>query len=673
MPKLSGDAEFGSEPYEGSRLNPWRTLIDLSRPFRGRILLIIFLAGLSTAASLVEPLIYRVAVNDVAGLFVDKAQREPAEIETDVVKSETAVALEFEPATYQSRIPSPSPRHRAETRAERQHHLRYQQPHRRGHVAPRTPTQTLNTFIWAVALMFALSVFSYFIWLLGDNLSAKLGSQIETRFIQRVFGHVLRLPLSFFGKRASGALAKQIDQSDQVSPIVNAFTQTIVPQTMTLVGAFIIMLTQNWQMTLIALATLPLYFLIAWRSAKRLEKGLESYYSQWEEVSGRIQDSLSAIKTVKLSGAETREIDKFKTISEEAYDAYIQRNRLSNRYEFWEHAITRLGNALVLGVGGYFALQHELTPGDVVMFVSYVSMLYDPIDALTALAIELQQNGIALRRALRLTEEKVEPQEGEPLKPGRGEIEFRNVHFSYLPGQEVLSGLSLRIKAGQVVALVGPSGAGKTTTTDLLMRLYEPTSGSVLIDGQNLSSLQAMSVRRDIGVVAADGAVFRGSLADNIRYKRPEASSEQIREAALAAGLGNALNRLPEGLETLVGEGGMGLSVGERQRLQMARVLAANPRIMVLDEATANLDYATEVEVKEALAKLRKGRTTIVIAHRFSMVKDADYVYVLDDGQVIEEGTPEELMNKPGWFADFAASGQVDIDEQEEIGQEEEE
>jgi len=267
--------------------------------------------------------------------------------------------------------------------------------------------------------------------------------------------------LSFFGKRASRALAKQIDQSDQVSPIVNAFTQTIVPQTMTLVGAFIIMLTQNWQMTLIALATLPLYFLIAWRSAKRLEKGLESYYSQWEEVSGRIQDSLSAIKTVKLSGAETREIDKFKTISEEAYDAYIQRNRLSNRYEFWEHAITRLGNALVLGVGGYFALQHELTPGDVVMFVSYVSMLYDPIDALTALAIELQQNGIALRRALRLTEEKVEPQEGEPLKPGRGEIEFRNVHFSYLPGQEVLSGLSLRIKAGQVVALVGPSGAGK--------------------------------------------------------------------------------------------------------------------------------------------------------------------------------------------------------------------
>jgi ABC-type multidrug transport system fused ATPase/permease subunit len=620
---------------------------------------------------LVEPLIYRVAVNDVAGLFVDKAQREPVEVEPEVVESEAAFEPEFELATYQSHLPAPTPRHRAETRVERQHHLRYQQPHRRGHVAPRTPTQTLNTFIWAVALMFGLSVFSYLIWLIGDNLSAKLGSQIETRFIQSVFGHVLRLPLGFFGKRASGALAKQIDQSDQVSPIVNAFTQTIVPQTMTIVGAFIIMLTQNWQMTLIALATLPLYFLIAWRSAKRLEKGLESYYSQWEEVSGRIQDSLSAIKTVKLSGAESREIAKFKEISEEAYKAYIQRNRLSNRYEFWEHAITRLGNALVLGVGGYFALKHELTPGDVVMFVSYVSMLYDPIDALTALAIELQQNGIALRRALRLTKEEVEPQTGEPLKPGGGEIEFKNVHFGYLPSQEVLRGLSLRIQAGQVVALVGPSGAGKTTTTDLLMRLYEPKSGAVFIDGQSLSALQAASVRRDIGVVAADGAVFRGTLADNIRYKRPEASNKQIQIAALAAGLGNALNRLPQGLQTRVGEGGIGLSVGERQRLQMARVLAANPRIMVLDEATANLDYATEVEVKDALAKLRKGRTTIVIAHRFSMVKDADYVYVLDAGQVIEEGTPEELMSKPGWFADFATSGQVENNDEEELEEEE--
>lgn len=665
MSKQTKSEELDSDRSENDNLtgiNPWRTLFKLALPFRVRILVIILLAALSTAAGLVEPLIYRVAINDVAGLFVDKAQKETEQQEPGIEESQQTNSPDagFEQTVYRIREPRPTPHRETQTRKQTQHRLHYEQPHSRGHVAPRTPEQTFKTFIWAVALMFGLSVFSYLIWLTGDNMSAKVASQIETSFIQSVFGHVLRLPLGFFGKRASGALAKQIDQSDQVSPIVNAFTQTIVPQAMTIIGAFVIMLTQNLEMTLIAMATLPLYFFIARRSAKRLEKGLEDYYAQWEEVSGRIQDSLSAIKTVKLSGAETRETEKFKEISLAAYKAYIQRTKLGNKFEFWEHSITQVGQALVLGIGGYFALKRELTPGDVVMFVAYVGMLYGPIDDLTSLAIELQQYGIALRRALRLTKTEMEPQTGQTLRPGPGEIEFNDVHFAYVPEREVLRGLNLKIKAGQVVGLVGPSGAGKTTTTDLLMRLYEPNSGAILIDGQKLSVLEAASVRREIGVVAADGAVFRESLADNIRYKRPDATMPEVLGAALAAGLGNALERLPEGLQTKVGEGGMGLSVGERQRLQLARVLAANPRIMVLDEATANLDYVTELEVKQALATLRKGRTTIVIAHRFSMVRDIDYVYVLDAGQITEEGTPEQLIAIGGWFAGFATGGLAD-------------
>ena len=657
--KLNSDE---SENPNFTGINVWRTLFKMAFRFRVRVLAIILLAALSTTAELVRPLIYRVAINDVAGLFVDKAQKEIEQQETEIDESRETNSphASLQQTVYQKREPSPTPRHKTETRRQRRHPLRYEEPHRRGYVAPRTPEQTFNTFIWAVALMFGLSVFGYLVWLIGDNMSAKVASQIETSFIQNVFDHVLRLPLGFFGKRASGALAKQIDQSDQVSPIVNAFTETVVPQTMTIIGAFVIMLTQNWEMTLIAMATLPMYFFIAWRSAKRLERGLEDYYAQWEEVSGRIQDSLSAIKTVKLSGAETRETEKFKEISLAAYQAYIQRNKLGNKFGFWEQSLTQLGHALVLGVGGYFALKHELTPGDVVMFVAYVGMLYDPIDELTSLSIELQQYGIALRRALRLTKLEMEPQTGETVRSGPGEIEFKDIHFGYVPEREVLRGLTLKIKAGQVVGLVGPSGAGKTTTTDLLLRLYEPTSGAILVDGQNLSELEAASLRREIGVVAADGAVFRGSLADNIIYKRPEATMEEVRSAALAAGLGSALERLPEGLQTKVGEGGMGLSVGERQRLQLARVLAANPRIMVLDEATSNLDYATELEVKQALASLRKGRTTIVIAHRFSMVRDVDYIYVLDAGQVTEEGTPEQLIAVGGWFAGFAAGGRDD-------------
>jgi ABC-type multidrug transport system fused ATPase/permease subunit len=641
-------------------VSPWRTLFRLSRPFRARILIIILLATLSTTATLIEPLIYRVAVNDIAGLFVRKAQQETEQQQEDntpVQEPESAVP-QFQQIAIQIRAHHVTPSHKVKPHEKNtRHHAQYLEPHRLGHVSPRTPEQTLNTFIWAVGLMFVLSISGYLVWLVADNMSAKLASQIESTFIQSVFGHVLRLPLAFFGKRSSGALAKQIDQSDQVSPIVNAFTQTIVPETMTIVGASVIMVTQNWPLTLIALITLPPYLFVAWRSAKRLEKGLENYYGQWEDVSGRIQDSLSAIKTVKLSGAEDREIEKFRTVSGAAYEAYTQRTRLGNKFIFWEHAITQLGNALVLGLGGWFALKHELTPGDVVMFVSYVGMLYDPIDSLTGLAVELQQYGIALRRALRLTQIKMETQSGNPLKPGGGKIEFKDVHFSYVSGREVLRGLSLTIKPGHVVGLVGPSGAGKTTTADLLLRLYEPISGVILIDGQRLSELKTATVRREIGVVAADGAVFRGTLAENIRYQRAGTPDEEVRAVALAAGLGPALDRLPNGVKSMVGEGGMGLSVGERQRLQLARVLAANPRIMVLDEATANLDYSTELEVKRALATLRKDRTTIVIAHRFSMVKDADYVYVLESGRVIEEGPPDELIAAGGWFTGFATSG----------------
>jgi ABC-type multidrug transport system fused ATPase/permease subunit len=233
-------------------------------------------------------------------------------------------------------------------------------------------------------------------------------------------------------------------------------------------------------------------------------------------------------------------------------------------------------------------------------------------------------------------------------------VQFNQVRFHYVPEREVLHGVSFTLEPNTVTALVGPSGSGKTTLTDLLLRLYEPTAGTITIEGQPLALLDPAAVRRAISVVAADGAVFRGSLLDNIRYKRPEATDEEVQAAALSAGLGRTLERLPNGLQTEIGEGGVGLSVGERQRLQLARVFVSTSRILILDEATANLDYATEAEVKTALNRMRRGRTTLIIAHRFSMVQDADHVIVLDAGEVVDSGTPHELMMRGGWFAHFA-------------------
>jgi len=437
---------------------------------------------------------------------------------------------------------------------------------------------------------------------------------------------------------------------------VTAAAQQVVPELLTMVGVLAIMMTQSWRLTLVALATLPPYFWVVSRSARRLESGLSSYYEMWEGVSSRIQDALSAIKTVKLSGAETRESARLRSESGSAYATYVERQRLANRYSFWQGSLSNLSSALVLGYGGWLVLEHQLTPGDVVMFVVYLDKVYSPIETLTELGVSLQEHLASVRRAVRLLATGVEEQGGAPLAPGPGAVEFRDVSFGYVPGRAVLSGLNLYLAAGRVTALVGPSGAGKTTAADLLLRLFEVESGDIRIDGQSLVTLDVASVRREVAVVAADGAIFRGTLADNVRYRRPEAPDEEVERAALAAGLGRTLQRLPDGLSTQIGEHGLGLSLGERQRLQIARAILGRPRVLILDEATANLDFSTESEIRAALLQRPDRPTTLVIAHRFSMVEDADHVVVMDAGRVVEQGSVEELVAQGGWFAHFAAS-----------------
>ena len=616
----------------------FKALYLLAAKRRLQFFFIMLFSFLATGADLIQPLLYKFAIDDVAGLFVDRPVRErPAEGSAPQAEAREA--------------------------------------HRRGRIAARTPDQTFNTLLWVVSGMFICAVGGYFFSLRSDFISAKAASEMEAEIIQSTFGHVLRMPLGFFSKRTSASLAKRIDQSDQVAPVVHAFSQQIAPEAVRLVGICSIMLTQSWAMTLVAMSMLPLYLWIARKSALRLQTNLGPYYELWENISSRILDALSSIKTVKLSGAEPREQERLKNESEHAYVTYLERVRAAQRYYFSQSVLSNLSKSMVLGYGGWLVLRHALTPGDVVMFVAYLDRLYSPVDALNSIAVNLQQQLTSLQRAVRLLETGPVEEIGADLAPGPGCVEFRDVHFGYVPEREVLKGLSFTLQPGKVTGLVGPSGAGKTTTADLVMKLWEPSSGDILIDGQSIKQAGPSAVRRTVGLVATDGAVFRGTLAENIRYKRPDATDAQVLAAAHAAGLERTLERLPDGLNTEIGERGVGLSVGEKQRLQIARMLADKPRLLVLDEATANLDYATETEVKQALLQLKPKPTMLVIAHRYTMVKEADYVYVLKDGQVSEEGTPEQLIAANGWFAELARqSGQAsdaphpaaDDDEQDE-------
>jgi ABC-type multidrug transport system fused ATPase/permease subunit len=658
-------------------MSTYARIFAIARPYAARLLLVALLTSMGALAELVEPWVYRAIVNDIAGVFVSRESGLLAEILEQLSGGEgettepsaTTPATPSTPPTPQPATQDPPPqateqaprpkisKERRRRRAAGRHRPRPQieatpvQVQKNFPLPPKTVSSAFRTLWVGVLLLLAAATLAKLFTAWADLLAAKTTNDIEENFILKTFKHVLRLPLAYFAERPSGAIARQIDQSDQIAPLYSAVAQDVWSEVITAVAILGVMFSVNYQLSLIVFLALLVYVLVTVRMTRHLEAHLEEYYGLWDEVAGRIQETVSGIKTIRSYAREDFEMQRTTATVNNAFRTYLRRKQVETRYSFLQNTLIYTSKGLILLLGGMKALEHQLTPGDVVMFVAYLDRIYFPVHNLTGLYSLMQRHVVSLHRAFRLLDvEQEERVPGEPLEIREGRVEFKNVNFQYRDGQPVLRDLNFALAPGRVTALIGPSGAGKTTTADLLLKLYKPSGGAIYVDGHDIATVDANTLRRQIAAVSAEGTIFRDTLAGNIRFGRLDATDEEVRHAALRAGLGPAIERLPEGLNTILGERGHELSVGERQRVLLARAFVASPRVLILDEATANLDFKTEAAVKSTLRELTRGRTTLIIAHRQSMLTEVDQVVAIRDGHVIEEGPPQALFDQQGYF-----------------------
>ncbi|HIE52610.1 MAG TPA: ABC transporter ATP-binding protein [Armatimonadetes bacterium] len=487
----------------------------------------------------------------------------------------------------------------------------------------------------------------------------------------RLYEHLQRLSLSYYESRQTGDIMARV--SGDVGAMQNLLTHasdTLISDVLNLVITIGIMLYLSWRLTLVALLPVPVLVVSIYFFARIIRPLYRQIRDRLGDINARLQDNLSGIRVIKGFTREGFEAQRFAQDNREYYDLSIRGIRLWTRFFPAMQFVQGLGGLSVLGYGAYLMLQPKPTVsvGDLFAFTMYVGQFYHPIGSLFRIYNTVLQAFSAGERVLEVLDEMPEVQdapEAVDLPPLRGHVRFENVSFRYPTGDQVLSNINLEAKPGEMVALVGRSGAGKSTIINLIPRFYDPTEGRVLIDGYDLRAVTQRSLRRQIAMVLQDTFLFNGTVKENIRYGRLEATDEEIVEAAKVANAHEFIIELPEGYDTEIGERGVKLSGGQKQRLSIARAVLANPRILILDEATSMVDTESEILIQQALAELMKGRTTFVIAHRLSTIKRADKIVALENGRIVEQGRHEELLARGGAYAAMYALQQWGWEEEE--------
>src|SRR5579872_2303154 len=484
-----------------------------------------------------------------------------------------------------------------------------------------------------------------------------VGQWVTHDLRRALYSHMQRLSLAYHDHKQTGDLISRVTSDiDAIQSFINSGLLGALVNGLTLIGMLCVMLYLNWRFTLIALSIAPLLFVVVYSYTRRIKKASREVRKKEGEIVSVIQEVLSSIRVVKAFAREEYEERRLEEESLEGVEIALRARGLKAKLAPLVDIIVAIGTAAVLWVGGRMALAGTLSAGSLIVFIMYLSKMYKPMQELSKMTDAYSKASVGYERIREVleTEREVQDLPGARVAPVfRGRIEFENVSFGYTADNLVLSDFNLTIEPGQLAALVGPSGAGKTTTISLIPRFYDPISGVVRIDGTDVRRFLQRSLRKQMSFVLQETLLFHGTVWANIAYGKPEASRAQILHAAELANAHEFIEKMPQGYDTIVGERGLTLSGGQRQRIAIARAIIRDTPILILDEPTTGLDAASEKLVFEALDRMMEGRTSIVIAHRLSTICRADVIFVVRDGQIVERGKHEELLQNGGLYAEL--------------------
>ena len=507
--------------------------------------------------------------------------------------------------------------------------------------------------LWLIGLYLLSAALRYLESWIMTNVTQKVTFQMRRDISLKIN----RLPLSYFDKQTYGeVLSRVTNDVDTISQTLNQSLSQIVSAVVMIAGIVAMMLSISWQMTVVALLVLPVSMGFVLLIAKKSQVQFTRQQTELGELNGHIEEMYAGHQVMRVFNGQARSLAKFTTINNQLHVSAWRSQFLSGLMWPIMNFVGNLGYVGVAVLGGWLAINGRLQVGDIQAFIQYMRQFNQPIEQTANIANVLQSTAAAAERVFEFIDEPEETREGRDLvklEKVKGGVEFDNVTFGYNPDEPVIKGLSARVKPGQRVAIVGPTGAGKTTLVNLLMRFYEINSGAIKIDGVDIRQMKRSDVRQMFGMVLQDTWLFSGTIRDNLRYGRPDASDDELIATAKEAHVDHFVRSLPGGYDMVLDEEATNISQGEKQLLTIARAMLAKTPMLILDEATSSVDTRTEVLIQQAMDRLMKGKTSFVIAHRLSTIRDADLILVVKDGNVIEQGTHQALLDQHGFYAEL--------------------